>query len=242
MEEFSVRTEVFEGPLEVLLGLIEKRKLLINQVSLATVADDFISYLKAHPEFPLAETAHFVLIASTLLLIKSKSLLPTLALSAEETHSINDLELRLTLLDAYRKASRHPIAIFGATPLFSREASGARVPIFSPPATDIPALHAAMRALLLGLPKLAEPLAHATVRKVVSLEEMVERMRARVERAMRTNFRDLANVGKAEKVEVVVSFLALLELVKQGVVKAEQESHATDIVVETHVVGLPRYG
>lgn len=242
MPEFEVRTTQFEGPLELLLGLIEKRKLLINQVSLAAVADEYISYLKSHPEFPIAETAHFVLTASTLLLIKSRSLLPTLTLSDEEAHSIDDLELRLTLLDTYRKVSHHTVQLFGTSPLYSREVSGTRQPVFSPPATDMSSLHEALRALLAGLPKLEGPLARAAVRKVLSLEEMVGRLRMRVERAMRTNFRELAGMGKAEKVEIVVSFLALLELVKQGVVKAEQESHSSDIVVETHVVGLPRYG
>ena len=82
--EFSIRTEVFEGPLDLLLTLIEKRKFLVNDISLAAVTDDFIKYMNMGEEVLLSERAHFVLTAATLLLIKSKSLLPTLELTEEE--------------------------------------------------------------------------------------------------------------------------------------------------------------
>src|SRR3989344_4122925 len=103
---FTVKQEHFEGPLELLLDLIEKRKLFVSDVSLAKVADDYISYVKNLSEFPVADSAHFVLIASTLLLIKSKSLLPNLDLTTEEQVSIEDLEHRLRLYERMRKLSR----------------------------------------------------------------------------------------------------------------------------------------
>src|SRR4051812_22931017 len=73
-EHFKIKTEVFEGPLDLLLTLIEKRKLFINDISLSKVADDFITYVQRIGSLPIAESAQFILIASTLLLIKSKSL------------------------------------------------------------------------------------------------------------------------------------------------------------------------
>ncbi|MEK7117749.1 MAG: segregation/condensation protein A, partial [Patescibacteria group bacterium] len=82
--DFKVKTGDFEGPLELLLELIEKRKLHINDVSLSQVADDFIAHIKSLEEFPMNDSADFILIASTLLLIKSKSLLPTLELTEDE--------------------------------------------------------------------------------------------------------------------------------------------------------------
>ena len=92
---YNVKTHIFEGPLDTLLSLIEKRKLFINDISLAQVADDYISYVRSLTDFPLADSAHFVLIASTLVLIKSKSLLPNLSLTEEEQSNIDDLEDRL---------------------------------------------------------------------------------------------------------------------------------------------------
>src|SRR3989338_4435492 len=93
----SVKTEVFEGPLDLLLELIEKRKLLISDVSLAQVCDEYIAQINAMHEMPVGETAEFVSLAATLLLIKSHSLLPTLELSPDETGDIKELEYRLGL-------------------------------------------------------------------------------------------------------------------------------------------------
>ncbi len=94
---FNIKTTVFEGPLDLLLNLVEKRKLFISDVSLAQVTDDFIRHVQSVENFPIGESAQFILIAATLLLIKSKSLLPTLQLTTEETENIHDLETRLKL-------------------------------------------------------------------------------------------------------------------------------------------------
>ena len=97
MKDFKVRVGEFEGPLELLLDLIEKRKLHISDVSLSQVADEFIEYTKSIEDFPIADSADFILVASTLLLIKSKSLLPNLELTVEEEENIGELEKRLAL-------------------------------------------------------------------------------------------------------------------------------------------------
>ncbi|MBX4211083.1 segregation/condensation protein A [Candidatus Parcubacteria bacterium] len=69
-EGYKVKLQAFEGPLDLLLNLIEKRKLFINDISLAQVTDDFIEYLKKIEDFPIADSSHFILIAATLMLIK----------------------------------------------------------------------------------------------------------------------------------------------------------------------------
>ena len=98
---YTVKTGVFEGPLDLLLELITERKLFVNDVSLSQVADDFVRYLEEHEstgwQIPLGESAEFILVASTLMLIKSKSLLPMFILSEDEEESIHDLEDRLAL-------------------------------------------------------------------------------------------------------------------------------------------------
>src|SRR3989344_4287441 len=116
---YIVKTGSFQGPLDLLLDLIEKRKLPISEVSLAGVADDYITYVKTLSEFPIAMSAHFILIASTLLLIKSKSLLPNLELSDEEKGGIEDLERRLRLYQRARELGRTIQSRFGKfeTPL-----------------------------------------------------------------------------------------------------------------------------
>jgi segregation and condensation protein A len=207
---FHVQQEAFQGPLDLLLALIEKRKLLINDISLANVADDFIHYVEQHPEFPLSQTANFVLVGSTLLLIKSKSLLPVLTLTEEEQDSIEDLEHRLKQLEVYKRIAAE--------------------------------LNTAMDRVLRGLPSEKVPVPEAIVERVMSLEEMIDQLAERVNSSIRTSFREFSQSRGEAKVHVVVSFLAMLELVKQGLVRVEQESQFGDIVMENDQVGVPRYG
>ena len=240
---FTVKTETFEGPLDVLLNLIEKRKLLINEISLSSVADDFIAYVKSHDEFPVSQAAHFILVASTLLLIKSKSLLPTLELTEEEQSDVEDLKLRLSLHQLHRTQGEVLRAQFGTMMLHFPERDRKREVVFSPDeTTTLPALTEAIRRVLLNLPKKSEKLVSATVRKVMSLEEMIDRLSSRIQSAVRMRFAEFSGMGKAERVEVIVSFLAMLELVKQGVIKVAQEGHFSDIVMEHDRVATPRYG
>ena len=88
---YKVQLPIFEGPLDLLLDLIEQRKLLINDISLAKVTDDYLAHIKEQGNFSLPGAAHFILVASTLLLIRSRSLLPSLALAEEEEELAHSL-------------------------------------------------------------------------------------------------------------------------------------------------------
>lgn len=238
---FTIKTPVFEGPLELLLSLIEKRKLLINDISLAQVTDDYIAHIRQQANFPIADSAFFILIASTLLLIKSKSLLPTLEITPEEQGNIEDLELRLKMYQRIKELSLHIKERFGKDILFAKTESKNIQPVFSPsPEITAANLVGAMRTILQNLPK-HEPVPKAIVRKIVSLEEMIHRLTERVQSNLKMSFKDFSGMGKVEKVNVVVSFLAMLELVKQGMIDVRQDMHFSDIHMETQEVGLPRY-
>ena len=80
-ESYSIKTTGFEGPFGLLLELVEKRKLFINDVSLAEVTEDYLKYINNLGTLHPSEASSFLVVASTLLLIKSKSLLPNLALT-----------------------------------------------------------------------------------------------------------------------------------------------------------------
>ena len=113
MNEFAVKAQTFEGPLVVLLELIEKRKLHINEISLAQVTNDFLEYIGALEQKDLGKLTEFISVASTLILIKSKSLLPNLDMSEDEQSEVEDLELRLKLLQIFQNASKDIRQIFG---------------------------------------------------------------------------------------------------------------------------------
>lgn len=241
LENYNVKTEIFEGPLDVLLNLIEKRKLLINDISLSKVADDYISYIRGLGEIPLADTAQFVLIASTLILIKSKSLLPGIELSEEEQGSIDDLEHRLKMRQKYKELSIHVKKLFGRHMLFYKLPKKETVTVFSPDKSTTKAgLLAKMQYVLANIPKI-ETLPKTMVKKVISLEEAIVSLTERINKTLKMNFKDFAKGGKAEKVTVIVSFLAMLELVKQGIIAVRQDKAFHDIEMETSTVGVPRY-
>lgn len=243
---WNVKTDIFEGPLDLLLSLIEKRKLFINDISLAKVTDDYIAYLEQTPETPLGNRAHFILVASTLLLIKSKSLLPTLALTEEEEQSIEDLEHRLKEYKRIKELSVHLQKRFGAHILFQKNPQKHIKPVFSPEAMITPHnLLSAIKDVIRNVPKI-EHIPKAIVQKVISLEEMVEQLTIRVKQGLKMSFSDFSGGKKAisreERVTVIVSFLAMLELVKQGIIQAHQESRNTDIHMETSEISVPSYG
>lgn len=239
---FTVKQEHFEGPLDVLLSLIEKRKLFINDISLAKVADDYLAYIKQLANFPIADSANFILVASTLVLIKSKSLLPNLKLSEDEQGDIADLERRLKIYQRIKELSVGVKALFGKKILFELEPRKME-PVFSPDdSMTVASLVAAIKDVLKNLPKAAtENLPKAVVARVMSLEEMITHLTKRVTEGLRLSFREFSKDKKANKVHIIVSFLAMLELVKQGIISVAQERHGEDIVMETEQLGVPKY-
>ncbi len=244
MPAFSIKTEVFEGPLDVLLSLVEKRKLFINDISLAKVTDDYIAYIQHLPELHMRHTADFVVIASTLLLIKSKSLLPELTFTEEEQQSVEELEDRLKQYQRIKELSVHLKKRFGKHILFAAKDPKPEV-IFSPsPDITLGNIVTAIKNVLAALPK-KEKLPEVTVRKIRTLEETINDLASRVQSALKMSFREFSKHGsglsKEEKVNVIVSFLAMLELVKQGIVEVNQHELFDDIAIETHNVGTPTY-
>jgi len=239
-ESFKVKVGEFEGPLDLLLDFIEKRKLHINDVSLAQVTDDYINYVKTLQEFSIPGIAHFILVASTLLLIKSRSLLPSLELSSEEEADIKGLEERLRLYQRMRELSRHVKERFGKNIIFERGERRYIEPVFSPDeSVTLSGLLASLHTAIASIP-IKELVPQAIVKKVVSLEEMIGRLVERVGKSLKLSFKEFSK-GSAERVEIIVGFLAMLELVKQGAIDVVQESRFEDIHMEAQEVGVPKY-
>jgi segregation and condensation protein A len=240
IKDFTIKIGEFEGPLDLLLNLIEKRKMHISQISLAQVADDYVNYLKNQASEDMEAMANFIMVASTLMLIKSLALLPGLQLSEEEKESVTDLEDRLKRLQKVRLLSQHLKERFGQNFIFGREEGSARVTVFSPTREiTLAGILASIKNLVTNLP-VKEVIPQAIIKKVISLEEVISDLAGRVERAIRLSFSDFVK-GKKDKVNIIVSFLGMLELVKQGAINIEQRSHFADIEMENTTVGVPRY-
>ncbi len=237
---FSIKTDVFEGPLELLLDLVEKRKLLINDISLAAVTDEYMRHVSEMQEISLPNTAQFISLAATLLLVKSKSLLPVLDLTEEEEQSIEDLEERLRQYQIIRDAAIMLQAMFG------REVAYA--PQFTPPAVSVfvpdeycttENLTLAMHGVITDLPKKETP-AKAQIKIIISLEEMMTKLEDRISRNLLVRFSEL-HAGETERKVVIVGFLAILELFKQGNLIVTQANRFSDIEIEREQGTTPTY-
>lgn len=231
-QAFAVRVADFEGPLPRLLELVEKRQLPVSQVSLAQVTDDFINYVRELPKPTFNELAEFIAIAATLMLIKSRSLLPGLPLADDETREIGNLEQRLKLYQVIRNRALALGAAWGKNPLFFPGARPAAV-IFSPSAElTLANLRKTFHELIQSWPPPAGSLPEIKVRKIVSLEEMIKNLTARVQAALKINFSDFVKNQK-ERMNIIVGFLALLELCKQGAVEVDQGEPFQEIRIAT---------
>ncbi len=239
-ELFSIKTQAFEGPLDLLLDLVEKRKFLINDISLASVTDEFMEKVARMQELSLPNTAQFIALAATLLLIKSKSLLPVLRLTEEEEEGIDDLELRLRRYQLYRDIARDLETIFGKTIARERQFVQNEDPLFvTDKWTTTDSLISVMSEVLQNLPK-KEFKPKVQVRKVISLEEMIDRLHRRIEESMKLSFRELVKDAE-ERAHVIVGFLAVLESVKQGSILVAQLNRFDDIHIEKQATGVPKY-
>ena len=238
-DKFTLSTSGFEGPLEALLNMIEERKMLVSDISLADVTDAYLVYVEKLPSLPLAETAQFILVASTLLLIKSRTLLPTLDLSEEEKETVEELGRRLSRYAIIRKSARLLRKSWGAAPLGLPKRAPLPEPIFVPSAISLTGISKAIARLLSLLPNVAET-AKALVTPVLALEDVILRLEKRLLGAVRARFDEITK--SASRHEVIVYFLAMLELVRKGSISATQERIFSDITLETESLIAPKYG
>ncbi len=235
---YNVKTPVFEGPFGLLLSLVEERKLFINDLSLAQVTEDYIRYISALEKANHSEISSFMVVAATLILIKSKSLLPNLDLSVEEEGDIKNLEKRLRLYDIYMRLGLEIKSKFGKKMIFVPLERKQGTVVFLPDGQITKERMMALTGEVLGrMPKkdpLADGLPEVEVKKVISIEEMIENLTERIKKFLRLNFREWSGGAKTkeEKVTVIVSFLAMLELVRQGLLDAVQENNFEDIIMQ----------
>lgn len=229
---YQFNLDKFSGPLDLLLSLVEEEKLSINEISLSKVAEEYIAYLRSLEEMPKEELAAFLVIASTLMLIKSRSLIPNLKLTEEEEIDIKDLERRLITYKFFRKLGE---SLKGLNKqgkhLYGREAYAGMQAVFFPP-KDVTAetLSKIVGELLTAIP-LKESLPEDTLKKAISLEEKMDELKNRLESMAAVNFEEMRKNGKA-KVEIIVSFLAVLELVRQGFAIFEQKGTFANIDIK----------
>ncbi len=225
---FAVRLEKFEGPLDLLLELIEQEKLDISTIALAKVTDTYLGYLNEHPDIPPEDLADFLVVASRLLLIKSRILLPFLNVGEEQ---VDDLESQLKIYKEYLDASKVIQSMIGKRRFLYVHEKLPHVEIgFAPPEKlGVGQMADLFRAVLQRLDLIVR-VPTAIIEKTVSIHEKILHIQEVIARASSMSFRSLV-MNAESRIEIVVSFLALLELIKQKSVSVTQDKLFDDIVI-----------
>ncbi len=239
----------FEGPLDLLLQLIEAQELDISTVSLVTVTDQYLRTLEQLEEIEPGALADFLVVASRLLYIKSYTLLPKPRPVGEEDEEEASGEALVRQLLEYRRFK------VVAAAFRQREEQGLRVyvrtaprpsvqPKLDPAGLDLARLQQALRKVLERLP--AEPILPRVKTYSITVAEQIENVRVFLRQAtrqeegsQRVSFTALLS-RSASRIEVIVTFLAILELVKQGEVEVVQDALFGEIQLQiTPLLGVP---
>ncbi len=253
---YEFKTETFSGPLEKLLELIEAQKMDVSEVSMAKVTDDFLKYLEKikNNEYDdgrkveaifhtdLRVLADFISVASKLIFLKSKHLLPGLALTEEEEADIKELEGRLKIYQELKPALKHLARMwreshraysrpyFFTLPSFARQNLGGQGPLVFHPGrnVDLESLTASLGRIFETI-KTYELETDVIKEKIISLEEKVAEILERIQKEGDMRFRHLTK--EQSRTEMIVVFLAILHLAREQIVLLEQMENFSDIMV-----------
>lgn len=232
---YRVKLEVFEGPLDLLLHLIKREEVEIVDIPIATITDQYLAYLDLMRNLSLDIAGEFLVMAATLTLIKSRMLLPQAdgeGDDEEEADPRADLVRQLLEYQRFREAAQQ----LGERPLLNREVF-AREPAWDEVPADpdgMPRIRASMWELLEAFQavlKRARPTAvHEVVAERISLRDRVQSILRTLSVAKAVEFESLFDED-ATRLEIIVTFLAVLELIRMQAVRAMQEQHFDRIVI-----------
>ena len=228
---YQVSTQQFTGPLDLLLQLVEKKNLAITELSLAQVTQEYVAFLNEQEEINPEDLADFLVIASTLLLIKSRSLLPSLVLAPEEETEIMDLETRLKIYKLYKEAGGKIKEMFKKEIYVLNRPSWKNIePKFSPPSNcSLESLNLDFLKILKEIQiEKAQPLAEKKIQKIASLEERIKELIQKITSGKMFRLLDLTK-EKQNKIDLILTFLAALHLAKQKIIKIKQKDNFGEI-------------
>ena len=219
--KYIINVDNFEGPLDLLHQLIEKRKLSINKISIANITDGYLQYLKKLERFNAEEVANFIYVASILVLIKSKSLLPILEYTKEENVDIDELEARMKLYGFIKNNVVPHFDKWVKTGAIISRYKRDIVYEFRPDETcSLKSVHTSALSALKELSFVKkEP--EKRVRKNISIESIINKILAQISERREISFNAIIN--QKEKLENIISFLAILELIRKEVLTLEEK-------------------
>jgi len=227
---YAIKIEKFEGPLDLLLQLIEKEKMNISEISLASITDQYIEHLEKMDNLDPTEMADFLVVAAKLLWIKSKALLPSIEVAGEDG---SDLTQQLKIYKEFRDASflihkmilKRRFTFVREKPLVAGEI------FFNPPAwLTKEKLREILQEILDDLEPIVR-LPRGVIKGSISIQEKIQEIRDLIAKNLNLSFNSMISKAK-NKVEIIVNFLAILELLKQKMVCVIQNKLFGDINIK----------
>ncbi|MCX7680645.1 MAG: segregation/condensation protein A [Anaerolineae bacterium] len=236
---YEVRLPVFEGPLDLLLYLIEREELDITLVALAQVTDQYLAYVRELSHRDVRELSNFLVVAAKLLLIKSLALLPRPSrLPPEAEEAGEELVHQLQVYKQFKEVA----ALLGR-----REEQGLRCyvrtcsPVKPTPQLDMEGI--TLQDLLAAVQRALEALPAPPVDEVISpvtltVADQIAYIERQLARRASVYFSELL-AGARSRLEIIVTLLAVLELIKQDRISVRQERLFGDILIERAVTSEP---
>lgn len=248
MSAIDVKLNVFEGPLDLLLHLIEKNKVNIYDIPIVTITEQYLDYVNHMEEEDLDVMSEFLVMAATLIRIKSKMLLPKVTEEDEEEEDPREeLVRRLLEYKMYKYAASElkDLELDGAKAFYKKESIPAEVKNFKP-VVDPVALISEYDMNLEKLNEIFKSVMRKQVEKVdpirskfkniereeISLEAKMAEVREQVRGLAGINFRTLLEM-QASRSNIIVTFLAILELMKIGAIQIRQEEIFGEIIIDS---------
>jgi segregation and condensation protein A len=232
--EYQIQLPVFEGPLDLLLHLIEREELDITTIALAQVTDQYMAYLRGLEQQKAKELTAFLVVAAKLLLIKSLALLPRPPSTPSEAEDVGDDLVRQ--LQAYKRFKEI------ASLLHEREKNGLSSYVRITPAprlepqldlgdVTVGDLLVAVQHALDAIP--APPAGEVVSAITVTIDEQINSIQERLARRSRIRFRSILSQAST-RVEVIVTLMAVLELIKRERIQVRQERMFGEIIIERY--------
>jgi segregation and condensation protein A len=233
---YRVRLEVFEGPLDLLLHLIKRNEVEITDIPIATITEQYLAYLDLMREMNLDVAGEFLVMAATLTLIKSRLLLPPSEGDADEEEEDPRVDLVRQLLEhqRYRETAQQ----LSERPRLQRDVF-AREPAWeelqgAPDEGELPHIRASVWDLLEAFRRILQrarpdPI-HEVFAEPVSLRERVKSLLYTLSVAKSVEFESLFDED-ATRLEIIVTFLAVLELIRMQAVEAVQDRHFGHLMI-----------
>jgi segregation and condensation protein A len=223
----TVKLDLFEGPLDLLLHLIKRSEVEIADIPIAAITDQYLAMIEGVGELNLDNAGEYLVMAATLTFIKSRMLLPGTPGDDDEGDEDPRSELVQQLLEyqRFREAASH----LGSRPLLRRDVfvgggerpDPATADDEGPPVRDA-TLGDLLEALRRVLERTAKPRPHEIMRPMRSVGECVQAILSRFALSDEVDFGDLFDAD-SDRGDVIVTFLALLELVRLRVIRAHQD-------------------